>query len=345
MIITTINVLKNNNGGTERVKNLLTAFNDNEVIILTLFSTKKIIKSGIHYSFVGISFYDFLNILKLFFFDKLPLSVCLFQRHKIKFTNKRVVFHLVRSFQYCLINTSLFKNNFILDYCESHSSNLHKRINSFSQIKRFFLSIEIKRLDYYENRVLQKFSNTYFITKNDIKYSFEKHNLLTNKISLIGNYLPLDRRNQKKLCFIGDMRYMPNILAIDWIDKLLLFSNFKVHVFGKYRSLPNLKNKASFIFHGYVTDLDPIINDSFAAVFFSKESTGLQNKILDYLNHGIPIFTNIEVASSFIEGHSFVIIKSHDDVIYELENLRNSETRYNNLVIEGIEYLKKYYIK
>lgn len=346
MIITTINIFGKKNGGIERVKNLISHFNIKEVTILTFFKYNTIQIDGIKYNFMGLTIEDIFNILYLLLFSNLPFSVCIFQRKRVALSRDITIFHLARSFQ--VANKELIfnkKNNIILDYCESHSHNLTKRLNQISKLSGFLLKLEIKKIDKFENLLLNKSNNIYFITNNDVKFIADKHFILPNKVILNNIFEPFEKRSINKLVFIGDMTYAPNISALKWLDVFLNNNDYEVHVIGKFIKKPKIHNTNKIIFYGYVDNIESIMNNSIGAVFFSKESTGLQNKILDYLNHGIPVFTNSEVADSFMTNHPFIIISNYSDLETNLNSIKYSKVNFDKKVKDGLIYLKKYYTK
>jgi hypothetical protein len=344
MIITTINLFTKKNGGTERVKNIVNHFNIKEVTIITFFQYKSFYKDGIRYDFKGIKIVDIFNIINLLLFSNLPFSVCLFQRNDIKYSNNLTIFHLTRSFQFNhekLIFSK--KNNFILDYCESHSHNLTKRLTNISKLFSYILKFEIHKLNLFEDYLLDNFQKIYFITNNDIKFIANKHNVLPNKVKKILYFEPYSKRKLNKLVFIGDMTYLPNILALQWLDSFLNNTDYEVHVIGRFNNKPRISNINKIIFYGYIENIENIIKDSIGAVFFSKESTGLQNKILDYLNYGIPVFTNAEVVDSFIPNHPFIIINNYYDLELNLNIIKNSKIKFEQIINNGFNYLKTHY--
>jgi hypothetical protein len=346
MIITTLNVLRKNNGGTERVFNLISHFKIHEVTIITFLKNKVIFKDGIKYNYVGLSFHDFFYFFYLVLFTKVPYSACLYQREGIVFSNDLNVFHLIRSFQ-VRRELQIFSNSgkFVFDYCESHSDNLSKRLNNIPNLLAVLFNKEIKRINFFENHLLSNFKTVYFITKNDKKFISSMHYVLPNKIFKKFVNETYTNRNLKKLIFLGDMTYFPNILALKWIDRFLSNQDFIVHVIGRIEKEIKVINPDKIIFYGYVENFDDIIKDSIGAVFFSKESTGLQNKILVYLNYGIPVFTNSEVADSFEANYPFLIINDYANLELELNLLVNSKFKFDRIVLDGFAYLEKYYLK
>lgn len=326
MLVTTVNILKTNNGAAMRARTLIKEFNLSNVKIISFFRKGSVTKDGVNYNFINLSFYDFFIIPFLILFKNYPVSVAVFQRYKFKhLLNNNCIFHLSRATQINFIS-----NSHILDFCESHSHNLSKRLKHYKFIFNKLLKFEISRLDKYENKILGLYYSIYFITNNDIKFKAKNYKVLPNKVKLSNFCLKFSERNKRKICFLGEMTYLPNIKALQWIDTFIDTIDYDVHVYGKYFKKPLLKNSNKFFFHGFVDDLDFHIKDSIATVFFSNESTGLQNKILDYLNYGIPVFTNQVVADSFMLNHPLKLIKNKNDFIKSLNYLTSNKQYYNN---------------
>ncbi|MDB9787356.1 glycosyltransferase [Flavobacteriaceae bacterium] len=345
MLVTTVDILNINNGAAMRARTLIKHYSISEVFIITFF------KKGIHnnndikYTYINLHFFDYFIVPYLFILKGLPISVAVFQRTKLKceINGKRVFFHLLRSIQVGVDNKLKFKGNSTIDICESHSINLKKRLPNYNYLKKFLLTLEIKLLDKLENKVMSYYDKIVFITNNDLKFNAKKFTVLPNKIIVNKECLGFTEKQQNKICFIGEMTYLPNINALLWIDDFITELNYEVHVIGKVNSQINLINKEKFIFHGYVDSLQDYAKDSIASIFFSHESTGLQNKILDYLNLGIPVFTNKNVADSFFNDHPLLLIKDKDELRLGLQKLVSSEENYNKRTKEGLVFLNKYY--
>ena len=340
MLVTTVNILKTNNGAAMRARTLIKEFDIRKVLIISFLKSGSVIEKSIEYNFIKLSLSDLIRIPFLILFKNFPVSVAIFQRLKLNnLDNHNIIFHLARSTQIDIINDYQ-----ILDFCESHSNNLRKRLNNYKFIFNKLLKFEISRLDKYENKILGLYNSIYFITNNDIKFKAKNYKVLPNKVKKSSINLKFSERNKNKICFLGEMNYLPNLTALMWLDDFLNHSDeYEIHVIGKIKTIPKLKNSSNFIFHGFVDNIDNYIKDSITTVFFSYESTGLQNKILDYLNYGIPVFTNKEVADSFISGHPLIVINNKQEFRKGIAKLISSERDYNILSQLCKNYLLKHY--
>lgn len=345
-LITTIDYLHSKNGGAQRVLNLITEYNINEVHICSITRKGSYVSGNVFINYHPIKLKDCLDIFVTSLINKRPLSNALYFRSSLSDVLKydNIVFHLSRSIQSKTIEE--INKKWILDFCESHGHNLKLRSKSYSYFFKLLLRFESKRLLKFEKKLIRTFSKVIFITQNDIQFGNAKNKLLLpNKIELKQIKLEYEQKVKNQICFLGDMNYLPNKNALKFIDQYITEKNYSVKVFGKPpKKKISLCNEDKIHFEGYVEELDKVLPYSFVSIFYSNDSTGLQNKLLDYLNFGIPVITNSEVADCFIPGYPFLIIKETKDIDPIIQNLLNKDY-YMKIVDSGHAYLKICYGK
>jgi len=327
------------------VKNLIREFNIKEVHICSIWKSGSIDKTDdldIYYHSVKII--DFLTSVYFFLVLRRPLSNCVYQRRSLrKFVeNQKVLYHLTRSFQ-----GYSYSKEWAFDFCESQSENLRLRAYSYKGLVGLILKFESRRLNKLENILLRAASESIFITHNDIKYSVASHPVIVpNKIDLKCVFKPFENRNAAQIVFLGDMTYLPNKNALDFIYKLGLVGKYKIEVVGKYVLKDVSEYSSDFVhFNGYVSNLKEILPNSIFAIFISNDSTGLQNKLLDYINYGVPTIVNQEVAESFIGRPPFLIAKNQKEVEEVISKYLSDKENYESIVREGFKYIKENYAK
>ena len=185
--------------------------------------------------------YKILNILKsLFFFQ--PMQFGLFYSSKMeKFINDNAInydlifFYHIRSSQYLPKN---YYGKKIIEMGDLYSKNYNqtfKALNIFNPLKYIYFleSLLVKKL---EIKIFNEFDKIILFSNKEIK-KIDK--LYKKKISQIN--ISIDKINKKylfskknnKILFIGNLKYLPNILAV---------KNFTKNILSKLKKdIPNIK--------------------------------------------------------------------------------------------------------
>ena len=327
------------------MKNLIREFDIKEVHICSIWQNDSVDQKDdldIHYHPMKII--DVLYSLYFFLVLRRPLSNCLYQRRSLSrfVENQKILYHLTRSFQ-----GHSYSNQCAFDFCESQSENLRLRAQSYKGLFFLMLRFESRRLNKLENILLRAASESIFITHNDIKYSVATNPVVVpNKIELKCVFKPFEQKNAEQIIFLGDMTYLPNKNALDYISKLGLIGKYRIEVVGKYVLKDVSDYSSDFVFfHGYVSNFEEILANSIFAIFISYDSTGLQNKLLDYINYGVPTIVNQEVADSFIGRPPFLIANNRKEVEEVISNYLSDKDNYETIVRKGFKYIKENYAK
>lgn len=247
---------------------------------------------------------------------------------------------------YCqLVRTALYMKNqhqftSTLDYMDALSLGIQRRIGISKSWMKPILKIEHERLIKFENLAYEFFDSHTIISKSDRNHII--HNNKEN-IAIIPN--GIDRKWIKKkkypkeydLVFIGNLSYIPNIEAANYIIKKIVpllvttFPKLKVLIAGSSPSKKLMRQSNQYVdIKGWIED----IKEAYCKgkVFFApmQIGTGLQNKLLEAMTLEIPCITsnlankslNATHNKNILIGNSIEEFIAHIKLCLENDNFR-----------------------
>lgn len=288
------------------------------------------------------------NLFK-FLMSRLPLQLSFFYNKQFKrLINKEadkydfILPHLFRS-SYSL--DKKFDDKVIFECCDSIGL-AASRISEFNSLKKIFFKLDERRIIKFEKSILLRYKKNVFINQEDVDFL----NLgLSNNIAVINNGKHiedleinyLDNYKSKTLLFIGNMNTYPNRQAVDFIFKFLkLKKDFNLIIAGTgadyYKNRTNVTTLNSYL------DLAQLNSyNIFAGIAPLFLGSGVQNKILDYLNLSIPCLTTPVGSSGIDKNNPLIIFKDIDDFDIQLQLLKASFNKYKDVSEKGVPFLKK----
>lgn len=239
-----------------------------------------------------------------------------------------------------LIRTAEYSKDFesikIIDYMDSFSQGMKKRLGNSSFPFNMIYKSEYKRLKKYEKDIFPFFDKHCIISDQD-RLTF--HPTINDKISVIPNGVDIDFFNyiskEKKfdISFIGNMGYRPNIIASEYLVKHIypkiksLIPNIKIIIAGarphyRVRSLENDDINVS----GWFEDIRDAYGESkiFVAPIFT--GIGQQNKILEAMSMQIPVITTpgVNEAIGANSGSEVLIAETEKEFVEHIRFLLNN---------------------
>ena len=328
----------------------------NQVDVVTLYRKKTELKKRIIYFkspnyFLKI-FYVLHSLLRL-----KPLQFGLFLSKKMKAYIKKnakrydlLFFYHIRSSQYLPNN---YKGSTVIEMGDLYSSNYYQtfcNLNIFNPLKYVYLieSILIKRV---ENRIFQSFNKIILFSKDEIKKInkiFRKKIYNVNiSIKSVQKKFTYSLKNNKIL-FIGNLGYLPNLLAVkDFINN----SFFLIK-----KEIPDVKfliiwdvsklNKFFFsfkkdvIFLGQQNNIKKFIKNSICGLANIKIATGVQGKVLTYMSYGLPVVCSKKVASNFKKNT--INYNNNNDLVKKIVNLKNNKKLSRKFSNKSLKFLKEF---
>jgi glycosyltransferase involved in cell wall biosynthesis len=312
-------------------------------------SNKKIIFfSGPNFFFKII--YIFISLIKL-----KPLQFGLFFSKKMKThiqNNAKhydlLFFYHIRSSQYLPKN---YEGKTVLEMGDLYSSNYYQtfcNLSLFNPLKYIYLleSFLVKRI---ENNIFFSFNKIILFSKSEIKKTnriFRKK-IFNFNISLksIQKKFMYSLKNNKIL-FIGNLGYLPNLLAVkDFIDNSFedikkKIPSIKFYIIGDVSKLIKFffSFKKDVIFLGQQNNISKYIKNSICGLANLKIATGIQGKVLSYMSYGLPVICSKKVSLNF--KNNVISYNNNSELILSIVKLRNSKNISNKFSKKSLKFAK-----
>ena len=160
----------------------------------------------------------------------------------------------------------------------------------------------------------------------------------------------------KKLVFVGGQGHSPNADGMEWFITRILpslqlkFPELEVVIVGSW--LDDFKNSASLLgvkFTGLIDEatLSRTLASSTIGIAPLRFGAGVKRKVLDYLNHGLPVVsTSIGIEGMTDSGSpppGVVIAESEKEWISVISRLLGSMESRQNLGSEGVKFIRANY--
>ena len=259
-------------------------------------------------------------------------------------------FYHIRSSQYLPQN---YYGKKIIEMGDLYSNNYNQTFKNLSILNplKYIYFLESLLVKQSEKRVFMNFDKIILFSKNEIKKIdklFSKNiihiNISINKIKK--KYLFSKKNN--KILFIGNLKYLPNILAVKKFVKKILpklrkkIPDIKFEVIGEVNNFDKFilsKNK-NIRFWGSQKNLDKFIKGAFCGLANLEIATGVQGKILSYMSYGLPVICSSKVASNFYKN--VVSYNDNDDLIYKINKLKNDKKLSNHISKKSLNFVNKF---
>ena len=296
----------------------------------------------------------FFCILSLVKFE--PLQFGLFCSNKMKkYIEKNankydlLFFHQIRSCQYMPNN---FFGNTVLEMGDLYSSNYlqtFKNLNFFNILKFIYLleSFLVKKI---ENKIFDKFDRIILFSKNEIlkinsKYK-KKIFYINESISKINKKYKYSSKNNKIL-FIGNLQYIPNILACkNFVKNVLpnlkeIIPNVEFNIIGNINPIDKflLSFNQNLKILGPQKKLEKFVKKTICGLANLEIATGVQGKVLTYMSYGLPVICSERVSLNFKKN--IIVYKSKYDLINKINRLKNNRLQSKKFSENSIRFIKK----
>ena len=299
------------------------------------------------------------NLFKAFF-SKLPFQVHYFFDKSIKNDildiikkeNPDIIYNqLIRTAEYTK-DLDYFK---VIDYMDSFSEGMRKRIKTSFFPLNILYKAEYKRIKRYESDIFTYFQKHLIISEQD-KNIFEKK--IREKLIILPNgvntqyFTPMKVNKKYDIGFVGNMGYRPNILATMFLANSILpelkkdNKNIKVLIAGARPAwrVKKLQDKNIEV-SGWLEDIR--IAYSEIKVFVSPIFTGIgqQNKILEAMAMEIPVITTSTVNNAIgaEDGKNILIADNKDEFYYSISKILHDPILEQSIGEEGRRFILENY--
>ncbi|MES2799522.1 MAG: glycosyltransferase [Bacteroidota bacterium] len=196
---------------------------------------------------------------------------------------------LVKDYHYCPKT---------LDYMDALSKGMERRLEKEKGLKKILVRSEWNRLKKYERSIFSYFEFKTIISKQDREYVFHPER---NEILIVPNgidtqkFSALDLPKTHDLVFVGNLSYVPNIEAVQMIEKVLqLLPNVTCLIAGAeeshaVRKIADKNPQIDLI--GWVDDTRKAYCSAKIFIAPMMINVGMQNKLLEAMCLQMPCIT------------------------------------------------------
>ena len=300
-------------------------------------------------------YYCITNILKL-----KPLQFGLFYSNDMAdFINENaneydvLFFHQIRSSQYL---PREFDGDTVLEMGDLYSDNYKQTFNnlSFFNIFRFVFLLESFLVKRVENLIFNSFNRIILFSKNEINKVNKKYK---KKIYYIGESVHSIRKIHKfssknyKILFIGNLGYIPNILACkEFVKNILpilkkIIPKIEFNIIGNINPLDKFMlslNKNTKIL-GPQKNLDKFINKSICGLANLNVATGVQGKVLTYMSYGLPVICSEKTSLNFKKN--VLVYKDNKELVNLISKLKKNIKLNKKFSNNSLRFVKNVYWK
>lgn len=228
--------------------------------------------------------------------------------------------HLIRMTPY-LEKNGLYSNSIIeMTDALSKTYGLSSASKDFS-FKKIIYKFEKNLIKKYEQKVIKNFKKVVLVSKADIEYLGNQSSLAfyTNGINCIEKN---PSYNDKKICFVGNMRTLQNQdAALTFINKILPevkkeIPDVQFHIVGAQppENIQKLVDNKSIFVTGFVDSVEDYIKDSAVLVAPVNIAAGIQNKVLIGMACNIPVVMTSLISKAIPELENGINCFIEDDV-------------------------------
>ena len=339
--------------GSKKIINILKKKNVLDVVCLgeKNFSQKNIFKFKQPF-FLSKIFYVFKSLI---LFQPLQFGLFFSQEMK-KFISSRadnydlIFFYHIRSAQYL---PKSFKGKKIIEMGDLYSSNYLQsfdNLNLFNPLKYVYLleSLLVKKV---ERNIFTKFDKIILFSKDEIK---KVDKLFIKKIIHINVSIEKIKKKyifsnkNKKILFIGNLKYLPNNLAIKNFIKNILpklekkIPDVSLEVIGDMNKINKvfLSMHKNVKFLGLQKNIDKYIKGSFCGLANLTIATGIQGKVLSYMSYGLPVICSRKVASNF--NKNVLNYRNDAELINKIISLKNNRKLSTHISKKSLRFINNF---
>ncbi len=230
--------------------------------------------------------------------------------------------HLIRVSEY--VKDLPFKK--VLDYMDTFSLGLMRRLNKQAWYLRWLYRLESKRVERYEQSIFDSFDAHTIISEQDrlhIQHA-SNHTIRIINNGIAKEYLEYPLKEEKKydLLFTGNMAYQPNIEAAVYIAALVpaikqYFPDIKIAISGINPSPQVVSLQSENIeVTGWVADLKEVYAVSRVFIAPMQIGTGLQNKLLEAMAMRMPCIASKLANNALKAKNGFEVLECETEQEY-----------------------------
>ena len=239
----------------------------------------------------------------------------------------------------------------VLDYQDSLSMNLERRMLKHKGLRYFALHYEFKMLRSAEFNAGNIFDRTTIISERDSEAIPQHRN---TEIDIVRNgvdfnyFHPIECKKEYDVVFCGNMQYRPNIDASRYLVEEIMPIVWKSYPQARLllagatpkmavRQLANNNVTVS----GSVEDIRPCYASGHIFVAPMRIGSGLQNKLLEAMSMGVPCVTTQLANASLkaVDGKQILIGDDANSLAAAIVRLLDDESLRKQIAAEATQYV------
>jgi len=242
----------------------------------------------------------------------------------------------------------------VLDFQDAFSMGVYRQIPKISMGLRPIFKLEYALLKRYEQQLLKQFKFCSIISEIDDNWINPEHKYA---IKLVRNgvdfdfYQPIASKKDIDILFTGNMGYMPNIDAAEFLIKQIMplvwakFPQIKVVLAGSnpHSKVLALQSKNTTI-TGFVDDLRPYYHRSKIFIAPLRIGSGLQNKLLEAMAMGIPCITS-NIANNSLkatDNQDVIISNTAEEFAESIFKLIENQHLSNQISNNALQFVSQF---
>ncbi len=283
-------------------------------------------------------------------FSRKPLRASYFKdsqfRKKAKKLSKDADLIIIQSLR--MSQYAFYPKKTIIDIVDTPSLQIKRALRNEPLLWKLIWKIELPRIIDFEKRVSKKFRKIVFASKADEKAMCHGH-VLKNSTSI--DRIKRKEPEENSIMFLGNMEYPPNIDAVGYFVKKIFplikkeIKDAKFYIVGKNPEKIKKYEDKNIIITGFVPDLKEYFSRCKVFAAPLRTGSGIQNKVLEALNHEIPVITtSIVNAGVEAKDKKEILVADNPKEFAEksIRLLKDSRLR-KKLSLNGKRFLKNNY--
>jgi GT2 family glycosyltransferase/glycosyltransferase involved in cell wall biosynthesis len=174
--------------------------------------------------------------------------------------------------------------------------------------------------------------------------------VLTNIHEIYGCRKPFGER--KDIMFIGGYQHTPNVDAVEWFVEAIFplvekqLPELKFHIIGS-KAPKHIRQMArdNIIFHGFVEDIEPFMDEIRIAVAPLRYGAGVKGKVNMSMSYGQPVVgTKCAVEGMYAqEGVDVLMAQTPEEFASQIIRLYQDEPLWNTISEGGLANVQRYF--
>lgn len=263
-----------------------------------------------------------------------------------------IFFHHIRSSQFLPKD---YYGKTILDMGDLYSDNYSQtsKYLSFLNPLKYIYYLESLIIKSVEAKIFSIFDEVLLFSKKEVDKANKSYDPVKKIIQIDESVEKLHKKlsfssKKLKILFVGNLNYLPNILACKNFIKDILpririkIPNIKFCIIGdiKDNDRSHLSKYNNVEILGMKKDISKYAKNSICGIANLSIATGVQVKVLTYMTYGLPVICSDQVAKNF--DKNVLTYKSNSDLIDKIIKLKNKKNFWNSFSKKSYFYVKKF---